>query len=139
MTWKSCPVHTIGKILSTEEGGSNEQYLPSTQRETIQSLQPVSKLNKDTGFMMVKQILCKTRVYITLLSGDRVGAPASHRGLVLDLETAAGGSDISLGLELDQECFARRLGLNILPGLSGILVVERFRKSRCGFSLQSRI
>jgi hypothetical protein len=66
MPWQSRIVHTIGKILNPDEGGSNEQYLPSTPRETIQSRQSVSKLNKDTDSMVAKQILCKTRVCVAL-------------------------------------------------------------------------
>jgi hypothetical protein len=51
-------------MLNPDETGSNEQCLPSTQTEMIQSRQSVSKFNKDTDSMVAKQILCKTRVYI---------------------------------------------------------------------------
>jgi hypothetical protein len=47
------------KILNPDEGGANKQHLPSTQREMIQSRQSVFKLNKDTGSLVAKQILCK--------------------------------------------------------------------------------
>jgi hypothetical protein len=53
--WKSRIVHTTGKILNSDEGGSNKQYLPSTQRETSQSRPPVSKLNQDIDFIVAKQ------------------------------------------------------------------------------------
>jgi hypothetical protein len=66
MPWKSHIVHTIGKIMNPDEGGSNEQYLLSTQRETIQGRQLVSKLNKDTDSMVAKQILYKTRMCVVL-------------------------------------------------------------------------
>jgi hypothetical protein len=62
MPWKSHIVHMIGKTLNPDKGGSNEQYLSSTQRETIQNRQSVSKLNKDADSMVAKQILYKTRV-----------------------------------------------------------------------------
>jgi hypothetical protein len=64
---QSIHVHPIEKILNSEEGESNKQYLPSTQREMIQSQQSVSQLNKDTDSMVAKQILCKTRVCVALL------------------------------------------------------------------------
>jgi hypothetical protein len=54
------------KFLNPDEGGSNEQYLSSAQRETIQSRQSVSKLNKNTDSMVAKQILCKARVCVDL-------------------------------------------------------------------------
>jgi hypothetical protein len=66
MPWKSRVVHATGKILSPDEGISNEQYLVSTQREMIQSQQLVSKLNKKTDSMVVKQNLYKTRVCVAL-------------------------------------------------------------------------
>jgi hypothetical protein len=66
MSWKNCIVHMIGNILNHDEGGSNEQCLPSIQRETIQSRQSVSKLNKDTDYTVAKQILCKSRVCVAL-------------------------------------------------------------------------
>jgi hypothetical protein len=59
MDWKSRIAHTIGKFLNPDEGGSNEQFLPSVQRELIQSRESVSRLNKDTDSMVVKQILSK--------------------------------------------------------------------------------
>jgi hypothetical protein len=57
----------IGKIMNPDEGGSNEQYLPSAQRETIQSRQSVSKPNKDTDSIVAKQILYETRVYVAFV------------------------------------------------------------------------
>jgi hypothetical protein len=78
MPWKSRTVQTIGKILNLDEGGSNEQYLPLTQRETIQSRQSVSKHNKDTDSMVVKQILCKTRVCGALSGKIRLKKNAPH-------------------------------------------------------------
>jgi hypothetical protein len=62
MPWKSHIIHTIGKILNPDERGPNEQYLPLTHREAIQSQRSVSKLSNDTDSMVAKQILCKTRV-----------------------------------------------------------------------------
>jgi invasion protein IalB len=66
--WKSRIVHRIGKIVSPDEEGLNEQYLPSTQKETIQSWQSICKLKKDTDSMVAKQILCKTRVCVILIN-----------------------------------------------------------------------
>jgi hypothetical protein len=77
MTSKSRIVNTIGKILNPDEGGSNEQDLPSTQRETSQSRQSVSQLNQDTDFMVAKQILCKTRVCVALFHPIFVLLPQS--------------------------------------------------------------
>jgi hypothetical protein len=45
--------------LNLDEAGSNERYLPSTERQTIQSQQSVSKLNENTDSIVAKQILCK--------------------------------------------------------------------------------
>jgi hypothetical protein len=65
-------VQTTGKILNPDEERSTEQYLSSTQRETIQSRQSVSKINKDTDSMMAKQILCTTRVCVALMEPNRL-------------------------------------------------------------------
>jgi hypothetical protein len=42
------------KIRNPDKGGANEQYLPSTQRETIQSRQSVFKFNKDPDSVVAK-------------------------------------------------------------------------------------